>query len=672
MNPRVAGRAPEFIRPAPPLGDWLEPRLRAAAPFFFYGLRVLASVSLALAVAFWLQLDNPSWAATSAAIVCQPTLGASLRKGRFRAIGTCLGAVATVVLFAWFPQSRAGLLVSLAGWTALAGFAATLLRNNAAYAAALAGYTAVIVFSDAVSAPNSAFTLAISRATEISLGIVAAGVVLMLTDLGDARRRLGAEIASVIDAVARGVIDTMSPHPSDPDARTTRRLLIGRAVALDTILDEAIGESSALRLRSRLLQAGQEGLFLALSGWRAIHNHLEEIAPAAARREAAPVLAELRGLAKDGWLARPDLARDTCGRLARRIVALPGKEPSERLLVERTAETLLSLRRAINGLTLIAMPGHELPERRALPRLHVPDLLPALWNGLRVLLTVGLAELAWVVTAWPGGQAMVIFAAVPAILFSPRAEQAYAMALSFALGTASAAALAGIAEFVLLPHQTSFAGLTLVIGFFLVPLAAFSAGTWQKGFFTGAAMNFVPLLGLTNQLTYDFQAYLNSALTIVVGVAVASLMMRLLPPLPPAMQVRRLLDLSLYDLRRLAAGRWWPRRDGWVGRMVMRLNSMPAEARPLDHARLLATLSTGELLLWLRRRSAVLPGAPALSQAFGALAGGEVAVARTRLARFAALQQPDHQGLRANAEAANVMAVLSRHGLFFASDTRQS
>jgi uncharacterized membrane protein YccC len=267
---------------------------------------------------------------------------------------------------------------------------------------------------------------------------------------------------------------------------------------------------------------------------------------------------------------------------------------------------------------------------------------------------------------------MVIFAAVPAILFAPRAEQAYAMAASFALGTALTAALAGIAEFALLPPETSFAGLVLVIGLFLVPLAALSAGTWHKGFFTGAAMNFVPLLGLTNQLTYDFQAYLNSALTIVVGVTVASVMMRLMPPLPIGLQIRRLLGLSLRDLRRLAAGRWWPRRDAWVGRLVMRLNNMPAGASTLDHAQLLAILSTGESLLWLRRRSSLLPGGAALSLAFGALAGGKVGVAHTQLAQFAVLQQSDHQGLRARAEAENVMNVLRRHGPFFASDVRES
>ena len=62
--------------------------LRAAGPALLFGLRLWASVCLALYVAFWLELDEPFWAGTSAAIVCQPRLGASLRKGWFLMIGT--------------------------------------------------------------------------------------------------------------------------------------------------------------------------------------------------------------------------------------------------------------------------------------------------------------------------------------------------------------------------------------------------------------------------------------------------------------------------------------------------------------------------------------------------------------------------------------------------------
>src|ERR1700676_2994688 len=85
-----------------------------AGPPFVFGLRLWASVCLALFVAFWLELDNPFWAGASAAIVCQPQLGASLRKGWFRMIGTIVGATMIVALTACFPQDRIAFLGLLA------------------------------------------------------------------------------------------------------------------------------------------------------------------------------------------------------------------------------------------------------------------------------------------------------------------------------------------------------------------------------------------------------------------------------------------------------------------------------------------------------------------------------------------------------------------------------
>src|SRR5882762_8475367 len=112
---------------------------RSAAPPLLFGLRMWGAVCLTCYVAFWLELDSPNWAATTAAIVCQPSLGASLRKGSFRMIGTIIGAIAIVVLTACFPQERVGFLLALALWSALCGMVATVLQNFASYAAALAG-----------------------------------------------------------------------------------------------------------------------------------------------------------------------------------------------------------------------------------------------------------------------------------------------------------------------------------------------------------------------------------------------------------------------------------------------------------------------------------------------------------------------------------------------------
>ena len=88
---RLAGRAAGVIardRIAWPDVAPLASAVRYATPALIFGLRLWAAVCLALYVAFWLQLDDAQWAGTSAAIVCQPSLAASLRRGSSRMLGT--------------------------------------------------------------------------------------------------------------------------------------------------------------------------------------------------------------------------------------------------------------------------------------------------------------------------------------------------------------------------------------------------------------------------------------------------------------------------------------------------------------------------------------------------------------------------------------------------------
>src|SRR5271167_1892512 len=269
--------------------------LKTAGPPLLFGLRLWASVCLALYVAFWLELPNAYWAGTSAAVVCQPHLGASLRKGWFRIIGTVVGAVAIVVLTACFPQDRGPFLVGLALWGAGCALVATLLRNFASYSAALAGYTAAIIASDQLGAtggPNGdAFMLAVYRASEICIGIVCAGVVLAVTDLGGARRRLATLFAALSAEITGRFTGTLLlAGPELPETQPVRRELVRRVIALDPVIDEALGESAQLRYHSPVLQTAVDGLFTAMAGWRTVAVHLIQMPHDQARQEASVVL----------------------------------------------------------------------------------------------------------------------------------------------------------------------------------------------------------------------------------------------------------------------------------------------------------------------------------------------------------------------------------------------
>src|ERR1700758_2237933 len=261
---------------------WAFAKAVKAAPSVLYGLRLWAAVCLALFVAFWLELDNPFWAGASAAIVCQLQLGASLRKGWFRMIGTVLGATFIVVLTACFPQDRIAFLVLLAFWGGLCPFAATVFRNFASYSAALAGYTAAIIAADTLGATGGpspdVFMLAVWRASEICIGILCAGVVLAGTDLGGARRRLAVSFASLAAEIPSRFSRMLTLAGTQlPDTQAERRDFVQRVVALEPLIDQTLGESSRVRYHSAVLQTAVHGLFGALDGWRGVATHLTHL-----------------------------------------------------------------------------------------------------------------------------------------------------------------------------------------------------------------------------------------------------------------------------------------------------------------------------------------------------------------------------------------------------------
>jgi uncharacterized membrane protein YccC len=624
----------------------LKDTFRASGPPLLFGLRVWASVCLALYVAFWLQLDNPSWAGTSAAIMCQPQLGASLRKGWFRVIGTVLGAVAIVALTACFPQNRALFLISLALWGAVCTLFATILRNFAAYAAALAGYTAAIIASDQLGATGGldgqAFTLALARVTEICTGIVSAGIVLAGTDLGGARRRLATLFAELTAGISAGFARSFTLVGVEvPDTRAVRRDFLRKVIALDPLIDQTLGESSQIRYHSPVLQRAVDGLFIALADWRAVANHLGRL-PFDQAREAGSIIlhnlpqelqSRLNSPEPARWIDDPARLLLMCEQASRGIAAVPVRTPSLRLLADAAAGTLAGISHALNGLALlVADPARSVP-RRGINRVRVPDWLPALVNAGRSFVTIGAMMLFWIVTGWPSGATAITFASVTAILLAPRADQAYAAAVGFGAGTFLAAIFAAIIGFAVLPglHAESFIAFSLVMGLYLVPAAALMA-QWQTGVFVAMAANFVPLLGPTNPESYDTVQFYNTALAIVAGTGFSAFCFRLMPPLSPAFRTRRLLALTLRDLRRLAIGR---EPKDWGGRIHGRLSAMPEQATPLERADLLAALALGSDIMQLRLIGCRLGLGAYLEQAFAALAyDGGSAIATAHLNRL--------------------------------------
>jgi uncharacterized membrane protein YccC len=355
------------------------------------------------------------------------------------------------------------------------------------------------------------------------------------------------------------------------------------------------------------------------------------------------------------------------------LSALPTQAPSLRLLADQGAEVLAGISHALILLGLLVEdPASPNPPRRG-RWLRVPDFLPPAINTARAFVTISAVELVWVITAWPNGATAISFAAIGVILFSPRADQAYATASSYLIGIIATAALAAIVEFAVLPRLAGFPAFSIALGLVLVPAGTLIILTWPTATYQATGFLFVPLLAPDNQMNYDPQRFYNSASALVAGMGVAVLAFRLLPPLSPARQTRRLLALTVRDLRRLATAPAPPTADNWKSRMYSRLSAVPEQAEPLQRAQLLAALCVGTEIIGLRRVAPRLDPRLGLNAALAAV-GRNSAVAIERLARvdqgLATLSGtgPGMQiRLRARASILVLSEALSWHAAYFAA-----
>ena len=307
--------------------------------------------------------------------------------------------------------------------------------------------------------------------------------------------------------------------------------------------------------------------------------------------------------------------------------------PSVRLIADQTAEALIGVRRAVEGLLLLEDPSHiALGAGRA--GFYVPDWLPCLVNAVRIFITIAAVEAFWVVTAWPTGAQAITFAGIYVFLLTLQGDRAHATAKDFLIGVCLTVAVAAIIKFAVLPQLDSFGGLSVAIGMVVVPGGALIAANFRPAIFVFVTLFIEPLIAPENQMTYDTRQFYNLALAIVVGLGSATLAFHLLPPLSPALRTQRLLALTLRDLRRLTRRPAAWTANNWKRRVYSRLSALPAQAEASEIAQLLAALSLGAEIIRLRRVARRFHLRDEVDAALHAMALGNGSVAIERLTRL--------------------------------------
>jgi uncharacterized membrane protein YccC len=564
----------------------------------------------------------------------------------------------------------------LAFWEALCAYAATALRNFGAYGAFIGGLTAAVVALDSIHAPDRVLTIALSRASAITLGIVATTLIFSVTEFGRTREDLANRMSHIGEEIVTALIKILRGHAGPVESsRAARRALVADVAALDAFIDQAIGESISVRARAATLQEALAGLFSAISSWRIIEAHLSERPGLTPDAGAAAALTALSAAASPAALTveaekNPAMLRDKLQHAGAALLEIPAAGPSERLLLDQTGKALLGLSKTMNGIALLRDPLTAARiAARPVGRAYEP--VKALLNGLRVTLITAAAVLFWIFSHWPNGPMFIIFAIYVSLRYTMQREQAFDMGLAVLCAYVFAAIGAGVLKFFVLPSHESYVAFTLLLGAFLVPggtLAAFPGILGTFGLFYCAYL--MAMLTPTNQMVYDLSAFLNNLVAIVAGAQLGVAGYRLIPPLSPAFRARRQLAAALRDLRRLAAGHWRPPPQMWELRLYDRLIALPNDSTPLQRGQLVTALGVGLAILQLREAADEALEKHSVQRVLSELATGDAEEARTaaaaladRLAPVAIATNPIAQ--RVCAELGQIQEALLSHPEFF-------
>ena len=219
-----------------------------------FSLRTAAAAILALAIALWLELGDPQWATLTVYVLAQPTVGAALGKGTWRAVGTISGGLLGLVLVGLFSQAAELLVAATVLVVGASFYAGARLRNYSSYGVLLAGYTALLVAYEGSTHPLHAWSIAVDRTTEILIGIAcgtAASIIVFPRYAGDALREA---LAHTLIGLARYVATALRLSTSLTVFAELRRRMTAEVVSFDALRSCAMFEAQQTRANPQQLR----------------------------------------------------------------------------------------------------------------------------------------------------------------------------------------------------------------------------------------------------------------------------------------------------------------------------------------------------------------------------------------------------------------------------------
>lgn len=499
-----------------------------------FGIRVWIAVVVALGASFWFELEAPSTAAITVAILAAPTRGQALDKACYRLLATIIGVTAALAIVGLFSQSRDLILAAFAGWLGLCVYAAGMLDGNRAYAAVLAGYTVAIVAIEQLDAPQHVFETGMARGAAIAVGVVAIAAVNDLLAAPDSHPRLAVQLAAIHRRLRDYAKAAIREEATDPE---TAAELLRDITALHSEMASLATESASGSIRSAAARNTAVALVAELHAARAVN---------ALRGTADPALRELMASALDQKSGEH----------------LSVSSPSSHYEVDSGG---LGLSRAL-GWAFGELRQHDEEAQEGLAALRSGARPQRMWRtplyrshriaaeaGIRSALWFALASAFLVLAGWPQTDfalaLVVIVIGLGAITPSPRGFTVMAF-----IAAPIAAVLAGTVEFLILDGADEFPLLAIALAPFMIGATVLVTLPNQMLSALGR-LNLIFILGIlapSNPQSYNPEMYLFTCLFVCIATGLLLVAQILIPPVSDGRRLQLLMASARNGLERIA------------------------------------------------------------------------------------------------------------------------
>lgn len=539
-----------------------------------FSVKCLIAALLSFYLASSIGLPHPYLGVTTSFATGQALSGASLSKSMFRLIGTLLGGGVAVVLLPTFVNEPLVLAAALAAWLGLCVYFALLDRTPRAYAFLLAGYTTSFIGFPNVDQPGAIFDVASLRVQEISIGILASGLVHSFVFPRTVAKALVGQAGAALELAERWSLACLSGAGEGWEelARLTTALN-----ELDQLAIHLSFDTDRRTPSRRTVHAFQDKLALILPLGSTIDDRLAEI-----RRMPGGAPAPITRLVErvSDWLRQGAGRREAVSLIeeARSLERLgAGGSIWREMLVLNFLERLQMLIAAHNDCRLLCEQIRRPSWRDGLAELlyGAPQRARHLDPGLALRAAAGtaaailLGSLFWIATGWKdGGQALSIAAAVCALYAS--AADAPAAAFRFVIGSAAGVACAILYGFVVLPRATDYVTVAAALAPAFLLLGSMLARPSMASVSAGAMIALPTTVGLNLSYNSDFAGALNTALALLIGAAFAVVMLALFQT-DNAVSVARLRRACFRAIARRAGGNFDHAHE-WLSEMLDRVS----------------------------------------------------------------------------------------------------